>query len=79
MRRLKEDIRTALPKLTAGRYKTVYADPPWDWMQGGHNLRSWQSGKTGRSNRSMIGATPYVRLSVKSSYSSARQSNGSLR
>jgi N6-adenosine-specific RNA methylase IME4 len=43
MRRLKEDIRTALPKLTAGRYKTIYADPPW--YQPGST--GFTSGKTG--------------------------------
>jgi N6-adenosine-specific RNA methylase IME4 len=65
MRRLKEDVRTALPKLTIGRYKTIYADPPWDWMQGGKNAVSRVSVVTGKSNRSPIGNTPYIRLSVK--------------
>jgi len=63
--RLKEDVRTALPKLKAGMYKTLYVDPPWDWMQGGHTLRDWQSKETGRSNRSMIGATLYILMGVK--------------
>jgi hypothetical protein len=57
MRRLKEDVRTALPKLTIGRYKTIYADPPWDWMQGGKNAVSRVSVVTGKSNRSPIGNT----------------------
>jgi N6-adenosine-specific RNA methylase IME4 len=43
MRRLKEDIRTALPKLMAGRYKTIYADPPW-WQPGSTGFTSGTSG-----------------------------------
>ena len=35
MRRYQEDVKTALLKLPAGRYKTLYIDPPWDWMRGG--------------------------------------------
>lgn len=33
--RLQEDIRTALPKLRAGKYKTLYVDPPWGKETGG--------------------------------------------
>ena len=33
--RLCEDIRTALPKLRAGKYKTILADPPWARETGG--------------------------------------------
>ena len=62
--RLREDVRTALPKLKAGGYKTLYVDPPWDWMQGGHAQRDWQSKETGRSNHSMVGATPYVQMKM---------------
>lgn len=33
--RLREDVRTALPKLRAGKYKTILADPPWGKETGG--------------------------------------------
>ena len=33
--RLREDIRTALPTLEAGYYRTIYADPPWGKETGG--------------------------------------------
>lgn len=41
--RLCEDIRTALPKLKAGHYKTIYMDPPWRLI-GGKGARSFRSG-----------------------------------
>lgn len=58
--RLREDIRTALPKLRTGQYGALYIDPPWIWMRGGvkPNVRK-QSRYTGKSNMSNIGATPY--------------------
>jgi N6-adenosine-specific RNA methylase IME4 len=66
MRRYKEDVRTALPKLPTGRYKTLYVDPPWNWMRGGHgpDVRK-RSVLTGRTNYSSVGATPYVGMSTK--------------
>ena len=33
--RFKEDLRTALPKLPAYHYQTIYADPPWAEVGGG--------------------------------------------
>lgn len=41
--RLREDIRTALPKLETGKYKTIYADPPWDETGGGRICRGAQN------------------------------------
>jgi N6-adenosine-specific RNA methylase IME4 len=32
--RLREDVRTALPKLKTGRYRTLYMDPPWNQAGG---------------------------------------------
>lgn len=40
--RFREDIRTALPKLESGKYKTIYADPPWDESGGGKICRGAQ-------------------------------------
>lgn len=40
--RLREDIRTALPKMPANWYQTIYADPPWDESGGGKICRGAQ-------------------------------------
>ena len=36
--RLREDIRTALPKLRASRYRTILVDPPWAKETGGGRI-----------------------------------------
>ena len=59
MRRYKEDIRTALARLQAGRYRTIYADPPWAWMRGGSSAPGAISKITGRGCAGTMGATPY--------------------
>lgn len=65
MRRLKEDIRTALSKLPAGRYKTLYADPPWKWMKGGTKRYTPTQGANIGREFSPVGNTPYDGLSTK--------------
>jgi len=40
--RLREDIRTALPKLPAAWYQTILADPPWAEVGGGKICRGAQ-------------------------------------
>ena len=42
MKRYKEDVRTALLKLPTGKYKTIYADPPWAETGGGVICRGAQ-------------------------------------
>lgn len=65
MRHYKEDIRTALPKLPAGKYKTLYMDPPWQWMKGGAKCYMPSQGtNVGRKFHS-VGVTPYDGLSTK--------------
>lgn len=65
-RRLREDVRTALGKLPAGRYGVVYADPPWDWMRGGTNPQTNVRGaNAGRHYNTNVGNTPYIGLNTK--------------
>ena len=65
LRRYKEDLRTALPKLPAGRHKTLYVDPPWVWMRGGTKRFTPSRGaNVGREFHS-VGTTPYDGLSTK--------------
>lgn len=73
MRRYKEDVRTALKKLPAGKYKTIYVDPPWAYIQGGHEQRDFTSKTTGRSNKSFIGDTPYERMKTDELLALAQQ------
>lgn len=69
MRRYKEDVRTALLKLSVGKYKTLYMDPPWN-IVGGWASQGWSSSKgeisaiTGRSHKSGL-VKPYAMLSIK--------------
>lgn len=65
MRRYKEDVRTALTKLPAARYGTIYADPPWNWMRGGTRPYTPSRGANiGREFHS-VGDTPYTGMSTK--------------
>ena len=61
MRRYKEDVRTALPKLRAHHYGTLCLDPPWSWVTGGPRQVGRVSSITGRPNISTMG-TPYTRM-----------------
>lgn len=63
--RLQEDIRTALPKLHASRYKTIYVDPPWGWMRGGSSAYGAVSSFTGKTCVGAMGDTPYTGMSTK--------------
>ena len=65
MRRYKEDVRTALPRLQTGRYKTLYVDPPWAWMRGGSSAKGTIGKLTGKTCVGSQGATPYQGLSTK--------------
>ena len=64
MRRYREDVKTALAKLPVGRYKTLYADPPWACMRGGGSAKGTKSLRTGKSCVGSMGA-PYSLMSTK--------------
>ena len=59
--RLKEDIRTGLPKLEAGKYKTIYADPPWAEVGGGQICRGAQNHYGVMKQKDLLALAPEVR------------------
>ena len=57
-------MRTALARLPASAYGTLYMDPPWIWMKGGtKSYVPTRGANTGYSFKS-VGAMPYTGMST---------------